>query len=236
MNILLSAFGEKITIIQVITRVGIAVLIGGIIGFERERKNRPAGLRTHMLVCMAAGLIAMVEQQMVYEVSSFANSAINVSVGRLTVGVISGIGFIGAGTIMMAKNRIVGLTTAASLWCTACLGLVSGMGYGIIALISAVIVVLVLEVMRIGEKTSLSRVIEVEYIDDGNTAKAIEECLLKDSIKVNDSSVSYQKENEVKHCTSRYAIIFKDNDELKAVMSHLADVKNVISVKIQNVI
>ena len=104
-------------------RIVLAIFVGGIVGFERGRKNRPAGFRTYILVCLGAVLVMMTNQYVyvTYRVSDPV---------RLGAQVISGIGFLGAGTIVLTgKNQIKGLTTAASLWTAACIGLAIGIGF-----------------------------------------------------------------------------------------------------------
>ena len=98
-------------------------MIGTVIGLERERKHRPAGMRTHVLVCLGACIIAMIETEMEARIVALDNDHINLSMGRVIAQVVSGIGFLGAGTIFMSQKRVSGLTTAASLWNAACLGL-----------------------------------------------------------------------------------------------------------------
>ena len=102
-------------------RLVLAVVIGCVIGIEREKKNRPAGMRTHVLVCVGAALIAIVESLIISDtltlnLSRGDSTGIAVSYGRLSAQVISGIGFLGAGTIFISQKKIAGLTTAASLW------------------------------------------------------------------------------------------------------------------------
>ncbi len=108
---------------SVLFRVILAIVVGGVIGLERGRKHRPAGLRTYILVCLGAALV-MMTNQFVY------NRYQTGDVVRLGAQVISGIGFLGAGTIIITgKNQIKGLTTAASLWTAACGGLAIGIGF-----------------------------------------------------------------------------------------------------------
>ena len=234
MRILNGTVGSEISLLDAFIRIMLSIIIGSIIGYEREKKNRPAGLRTHALVCMAASLIAMVEQQMIYEISLLDSLNINLSFGRLSVGVITGIGFIGAGTIMMSKSKVIGLTTAASLWCTACLGLINGMGYCFVAVTTSLLIILILQVLRFGEKRNLNRIIEVEYLYSDDALANIDTLLQRMNVKVNDYSLSFYKENENKYCTSRYSIIFKDKNEINNVMSKLADLDFVRVVKIEN--
>lgn len=119
----------------IIIRLVVAVIIGGIIGYDREMHNRAAGFRTHILVCVGATIIGLTEQKIAWEIVNYSsklssNSAlIQISMGRLGAQVVSGIGFLGAGTIIYNKGTIKGLTTAASLWVVACMGLVTGYGY-----------------------------------------------------------------------------------------------------------
>ncbi len=101
-----------------------AVICGGIIGIEREFKRRPAGFRTHILISLGAAMTTLTSQFIATDLSMSSDP------GRLGAQVIAGIGFIGAGTIIVSKrNRVKGLTTAAGLWTTAIIGLASGMGF-----------------------------------------------------------------------------------------------------------
>lgn len=114
---------RELNMASIVFRIILAILIGGIVGFERGRKHRPAGLRTYILVCLGAALVMMTNQYVyvTYHVSDPV---------RLGAQVISGIGFLGAGTIVLTgKSQIKGLTTAASLWTAACGGLAIGIGF-----------------------------------------------------------------------------------------------------------
>jgi len=114
---------REVTTLAIIVRILTAVLIGGIIGLERGLKNRPAGMRTYMLVCVGSCLI-MLTNQYLYQVTNTGDPM------RLGAQVVSGIGFLGAGTIMVTKhNQIKGLTTAAGLWSAAGVGLALGVGF-----------------------------------------------------------------------------------------------------------
>lgn len=108
-----------------ILRIVLAMVIGGIIGWEREANNRPAGLRTHMLVSIGAAVIMIMGQMSLYKYADLTT----LDPTRLGAQVISGIGFLGAGCIMREGLTIKGLTTAASLWAVACLGLAAGGGF-----------------------------------------------------------------------------------------------------------
>ena len=133
---------REVTYLAVALRIFTAVLVGGIIGFEREMKNRAAGLRTYILVCLGACII-MLTNQFIYQVSGTGDPV------RLGAQVVSGIGFLGAGTIMVTKrNQIKGLTTAAGLWATAGLGLAIGIGFYEAALSGALAILIVIALMQ----------------------------------------------------------------------------------------
>ena len=129
----------QLNIFTIIVRVALAILVGGVIGTERDIKNRAAGIRTHMLVCVGAAVVMMTNQ---YVVEAFPD--IDVDVTRMGAQVVSGIGFLGAGTILVTRhNQIRGLTTAAGLWTAATLGLAIGIGFYEIALVGIIAVLFI---------------------------------------------------------------------------------------------
>lgn len=133
---------REVTYLAVALRIGAAVLIGGFLGLERELKNRAAGLRTYMLVCTGACLI-MLTNQYIYQFFGTGDPV------RMGAQVISGIGFLGAGTIIVTRrNQIKGLTTAAGLWTAAAVGLALGVGFYEAAIVGALAVSLVMTLMQ----------------------------------------------------------------------------------------
>ena len=124
---------------EILVRLLLAAIVGGIIGYERKRLNKPAGLRTHMLVSMGAALFTIVS------ITSFSN----VDPSRVVAGIVTGIGFLGAGTIFREKDTIKGLTTAASLWAVAAIGITAGIGEYAIMATATVLVILILQLNKI---------------------------------------------------------------------------------------
>ena len=115
---------REINMLSVAVRLVIAMVCGGIIGIEREYKRRPAGFRTHILICLGAAMTTLTSQYMCLVTGYFTDMA------RLGAQVIAGIGFIGAGTIIVTRRqRVKGLTTAAGLWTSAIVGLACGAGF-----------------------------------------------------------------------------------------------------------
>ncbi|QEK12776.1 MgtC/SapB family protein [Crassaminicella thermophila] len=134
---------------EIVFRLVLASILGGLIGLEREANNRPAGFRTHILVTIGSTLIMLISMY------GFKGLGVNGSGGepaRLAAQVVSGIGFLGAGTILRQGNAIHGLTTAASLWVCGCIGLAIGNGYYLGGLVTAGIVLFTLVSLGLFEK------------------------------------------------------------------------------------
>ena len=133
---------REVTWLEVIIRISVAFLLGGILGLERGLKQRPAGLRTYMLVCVGACMIMMTNQY-IYQVFKTGDPV------RMGAQVVSGIGFLGAGTIIVTKHsQIKGLTTAAGLWAAAAVGLAAGIGFYEAAVAGAVVIFFTLTVLN----------------------------------------------------------------------------------------
>ena len=114
---------RELTYLAVTVRVLASLIIGGLIGLDRSMKNRPAGLRTYMLVCLGACLVMMTNQY-IYQIYTIGDPV------RMGAQVVSGIGFLGAGTIVVTRrSQVKGLTTAAGLWASAAVGLAVGIGF-----------------------------------------------------------------------------------------------------------
>ena len=114
-------------------RVALAFILGGIVGYERERVQRPAGLRTHMLVCAGSACFT------VASIYGFDNLGTVRDPARLAAQIITGIGFLGAGTIFRTGSTVRGLTTASSIWITAAIGIVAGQGLFLLAVFTTIL-------------------------------------------------------------------------------------------------
>lgn len=170
-------------------RLILAAVFGGVIGLERGASRHPAGFRTHILVCMGATL-AMLTNQYIVEIMAFGAT----DPARLGAQVITGVGFLGVGTIFVTgRNKIKGLTTAAGLWASACLGLALGIGYYSGAFIAGLLIFISLALLPKVESYfySYSRVLDL-YIefDDLSNYICFKEDLLKMDIIIYESSLS----------------------------------------------
>lgn len=130
--------------VEAVIRILSALLFGGLIGYEREYRNMPAGFRTHILVCIGAALVMVTSEYIFFRFSGIAD----LDPARMGAQVISGIGFLGAGTILRDKFRVTGLTTAASLWAVACIGLAVGSGFYFIATVATLVIFATLSLLR----------------------------------------------------------------------------------------
>ncbi len=139
---------------ELILRLFLAVILGGLIGFERERHNRPAGFRTHILVCTGSALLMMVSA---YGFSAHVGSNFHPDPGRIAAAVVTGIGFIGAGTILQQRGGIRGLTTAATIWVVSGVGLAVGIGFYLGSIVTTAFVLLSLLSLRRVERSLFYR-------------------------------------------------------------------------------
>jgi len=133
-------------------RLVASLIIGGLIGIERSYHGRPAGFRTHSLVCLSTSLLMLVT---VYEARWFPNigqGRISLDPTRMAQGIMTGIGFLGAGTIMKDGLSVRGLTTAASIWITAAIGILVGIGFYFAAILGAVATLAILALFRFIEQ------------------------------------------------------------------------------------
>ncbi|MDZ7295417.1 MAG: MgtC/SapB family protein [candidate division KSB1 bacterium] len=132
--------------LQAVVQMLVAVVLGAVVGLERARHGRPAGMRTHALVCAGATMIMLTARGLA-TVSPEAMARITVDPGRIAAGIITGIGFLGAGSIIKSGDFVRGLTTAACLWFVAALGIIIGEGFFLLSLLATALALFLLVVM-----------------------------------------------------------------------------------------
>lgn len=182
---------------HIIFRILLAACFGALIGLEREHAHRPAGLRTHILVCVGACLV-MLTSEFVYK--QYHQFSPNMDVTRLGAQVISGIGFLGAGTIIRNGSSVKGLTTAASIWVVACIGLATGIGYYFGATVATIIIFLCLAYIKNfftfydNKKVALSIILSEESVS--NVVNNVEKKFFENSIKLEHMSIKQKNEKD----------------------------------------
>lgn len=225
---------------EVLLRVGIALLVGGIIGLEREYKNRPAGTRTHVLVCLGACMVALLETLLwnSNHLSVRFGDGVSLTLGRLSAQVISGIGFLGAGTIFMAQKKIAGLTTAASLWNVACLGILIGFGYYWLGLMLGIVITTVLLFLSRVIRINAVKHVEIKYIRRAETLPFINQYF--DSLGIVVLDIDFHIENpridqmEDSLYTNVYTLHIPRKIEYLDLVTHLSEFSNIQTVRTRN--
>ena len=215
-----------------------AVFIGCVIGIERERKNRPAGMRTHVLVCVGAATIAIIESLMVADTialnASQAGTGIAISFGRLSAQVISGIGFLGAGTIFISQKKIAGLTTAASLWNVACLGLAVGMGYYLVAVAGCVIVIVTLTLLQRVVRVNSVKHVEIKFIHRVETIAFINDYFQSIGVRVLDIDFHVENKGKYNLYTNIYTLDMQGKTTYKDIVNKLSEYANIQGIRTRN--
>jgi len=146
-------------LIEILLKLVLAVALGGLVGLERQTSNKPAGIKTNILICVGAAMMMILSGLILGE-----SGASGTDLTRIAAGVITGIGFIGAGTIIQARGIVVGLTTAATIWAVAGLGLVIGTGNYLVAVIFSSIILLTLVIFRYIEEHYLKRPMYIYHL------------------------------------------------------------------------
>ena len=216
----------SIDTLTVTVRLALAVICGGFIGIERERKRRPAGFRTHILICLGAAMATLTSQYIALELKMYTDMA------RLGAQVIAGIGFIGAGTIIVTKRRQVkGLTTAAGLWAAAIVGLCCGAGFIEGALLATVIIMIVelllVKVEYFVVSTAKTVNLCVEYIDNEKLGNIVDTIKNQNSY-INDMEITKTASG---HFSAVFAVKMRRKKAHQVMMTMIAKLDGVVSVE-----
>ena len=173
--------------IDSLTKLVLALVAGGLIGLERSYNGRPAGFRTHTLVCMASSLLMLLTSHQLQLLPGIPIEAVRIDPSRMAQGIMTGIGFLGAGVIMKEKLNIRGLTTAASIWMTAAIGIILGFGFYSAAGVATLLTVGTLSTFRYIEM-ALPSIHYGRLMVRMQSTKALSEEKLRDLISDNDFS------------------------------------------------
>ena len=229
------------TIVDILLRIAMAIVIGGFIGYEREMRHRPAGFITHILVCVGACVVSLIQMQMMYDTiillehnPELANS-LKVDMGRIVAQVIPGIGFLGAGTIILDKGRrlVKGLTTATTILVVACIGLAIGLGYYAIAIIAGLSIIFIIVVLKRIESKAMNKkfmvILEVTYYNkDKDFVEKTARYFRKNRVEVRD--IQFRKSDIEDMNICRFALFFGIRGNRGAVMEALAENDMVVSL------
>ena len=217
----------NLDLLSVSIRLALAVICGGLIGIERERKRRPAGFRTHILICLGAALTTLTSQYLTLELGLYTDMA------RLGAQVIAGIGFIGAGIIITKRRQVKGLTTAAGLWANAIVGLCCGAGF-VEAAVAATVIVLLAELVFARLEyfiVSSARTINlyVEYSENGSLGVIMDQ-IKKDGVHVIDMEITKSAGSGRNPCAI-FSMRAPRKMALQALTAKIAKIEGVVSVE-----
>ena len=238
-NISKIKFVGELTVDVVFLRLLLAVIFGGIVGIERERNNKPAGFRTYILVCFGAAIVSIVQDQLRINIFNFEKnfpdlaSFMKSDLGRLGAQVISGIGFLGAGSIIKEKGEVEGLTTAAGIWATGCVGLGIGWGFYNIAIVAIIFMLIIMTALKKVEtvfmKKSYNLIFEIEIDENAAVSEIISEChavFLQKEININKVDKNLKNNIITFNATTE-----ENNKNLSEIVMILSSKNNIKSVK-----
>ena len=225
-------FLRELTAESVMLRLVLAIFLGGVIGLERGRKNRPAGFRTYMLVCMGAALTMILGQ---YNAQLAENAGAQTDVTRFGAQVINGIGFLGAGTILVTeKQQVKGLTTAAGLWACACMGLALGAGFYECVLLTFFLIMTVvlllpkIEMFLIEKSRNMDVYVEVTRLDG---IPEVIGCLKARGIHIYDVDIERGSKQREKHPNAVFSIRLMKKQSHTQIVALLSQLEGIRSIK-----
>ncbi|MEA5137387.1 MAG: MgtC/SapB family protein [Candidatus Fimivivens sp.] len=220
---------RDLTTVSVTVRMLLAVFCGGLVGIEREHRRRPAGFRTHILICLGAAMTTLTSQYL------FLNMAYYTDIARLGAQVVAGIGFIGAGSIIVTqRRRVKGLTTAAGLWACAIIGLTCGAGFYEGALIATFLVLLAEIVFSKLEYWMLRNSPEVNlYIEysKGQSLDSVINHIRNSNIKLNDLEITRTFASEGHRACAIFTLQVSKRSNCKQLLVDVMRMDGVLTVE-----
>ncbi|MFO8069724.1 MAG: MgtC/SapB family protein [Alkalibacterium sp.] len=222
---------------EMLMRLLLAASVGGIIGYERELRGRDAGVRTHTLVSLGAAIITMTQLEASSWLLEFARNnpelshVLSSDITRLTAQIVNGIGFLGAGTIIVSKRSVTGLTTAASIWAIASLGIAVGMGYYFMAISSTFIMLIVLKSVRTLFKIDRTKQLEIKYKSREETLNFLKNSFREHHITIvsTDHSITYLEDGSTV-CEDLYTLHLPVDFNMMDYMSQVGTHKNILKI------
>lgn len=222
---------------ELLVRLVVSAFLGGIIGYERELKGRDAGIRTHTLVSLGAAIITLTQLEASSWVLDFARdnpdmaTILTSDITRLTAQIVNGIGFLGAGTIIVSRRSVTGLTTAASIWAVASLGIATGMGYYYMAVVSTIIMLVVLRTVKTAFRIERTKQLEVHYRNQESTLHFLEKRFKEKDMKVlsADHSITYNKDG-TSICQDVYTMHLPPKFNMMQFISKIGDHPDILYI------
>lgn len=222
----------EITIVGALFKLVLSLILGGIIGIERRHKGQAAGMRTFALIALGATLAMLISIYIPQEYMGLKNG----DPGRIAAQVISGIGFLGAGAIIQMKGSVRGLTTAAGIWMTACLGLAVGAGMYVISIVACTFVVGGLMFFEMLEKYFLrgaeQKIVRVKVENIVSDTKPFRECFVSHGVHISDEYLRYDYSSGV--TTLNYMIRCNGDTDFVSLFSAIHSLGDIASLTLSN--
>lgn len=225
---------KELDLLSTVFRLSLAILCGGIIGFDRGRRRRPAGFRTHILVCMGAAL-TMLTGQYIYMFVQSHGFAVPSDISRLSAQVINGIGFLGAGTIIVTgRQEIVGLTTAAGLWASACMGIAIGAGFYFCAILGCFLILFSITAMRgiesfiLSQSRNMNVYVELTDFDD---ISVLIDIIKSQNVKFYDVEINKASPGAGSYTNVVFSLRLPKKKAHSDIMASLATIKSIRSLE-----
>ena len=216
-----------ISVGEMLLRLAVSMLLGGAIGFERERDSQPAGLRTHMILILGSCLA------MILSINIGIKNGTDPT--RMAAQVISGVGFLGAGAILRSGFNVKGLTTATTVWTTAIIGLAVGYGYYWVGVFTTVLVLVVLTLVSIFERKfirrNILRIVKVDAADNPHIFRNVR----KEISRNTDEILSYKTQRSLKsgHVLVEFLIRLDTNEKIEDLMETISKIDGVRNIRIE---
>jgi putative Mg2+ transporter-C (MgtC) family protein len=220
--------------LDIFTHLLVATLAGGLIGLERSYHGRPAGFRTHTLVCVASSLLMLVTMYQARWFTGASPDTVRIDPTRMAQGVMTGIGFLGAGVIVREGLTVRGLTTAASIWITAAIGILAGTGFYSAVLMGSVITIGILTVFRKVENRMPSQIYATNTIifqrDNHPSETEIRELLSENGFSV--ANISYRLLEKGEQLEYRMTVRTKDSGNIEKLSKTFLGLTSIVEFNI----
>ncbi|MBQ1737881.1 MAG: MgtC/SapB family protein [Muribaculaceae bacterium] len=221
-----------VNLIGAITKLVLSLILGATIGIERRRKGQIAGLRTFALISMGATLAMLISIYIPQEYLGLKNG----DPGRIAAQVVSGVGFLGAGAIIQMKGSVRGLTTAAGIWMTACIGLAVGAGMYLISIIATLLIIFILvNIERLEQRHNFmweSKIIRVKVHGIIQDIQPLRDIIVGNDVHISDEFMKFDYGNQV--TIVNFMIRSKSNVDVPAMFNAIKEHSDPISITITN--
>lgn len=231
---------RELNMVSMMLRVFLAMLMGGLIGLDRERKNRPAGFRTYMLVALAAASTQILSQYLDLMLDTqWADACAIVGrrtdVVRLGARIVSGVGFIGTGTILLTERQEVkGLTTASCLWASACMGLAIGAGFYECLIVGTILIGLVLQIFPLvdgnilASSRNMNFYVEMDSIEHLGT---VVNCVKGRDVRIYDVDIGKVEQNGEQHVRGLFSVKLPRRGPHTELLATIATIDGIVAIE-----